>query len=224
MHRLRVFKALRGSASLCPNLIEYRAQRSAERWTAGLGIGAFARAAAVRAAAAPTSEASNKRSCPCVRIWRESLPPPKNGHTFRNGLYERYSGFNKFELVFAGAMDKVGLPWHRNPSSGGFYIPLLSEGDTSSFYPDFIVWKKNLIYCLDTKGGHLLSDAVARKLFDIKEDGKTKVLVRFITEGKQSELRGKAIKGGYTVWKMKSGSPTPVHVDDLNKAVTECLR
>ncbi len=75
MHRLRVFKALRGSASLCPNL-EYRAQGSAERWTAGLGIGAFARAAAVRAAAAPTSEASNKRSCPCVRIWRESLPPP----------------------------------------------------------------------------------------------------------------------------------------------------
>ncbi len=75
MHRLRVFKALRGSASLCPNL-EYRVQGSAERWTAELGIGAFARAAAVRAVAAPASEASNKRSCPCVRIWRESLPPP----------------------------------------------------------------------------------------------------------------------------------------------------
>src|SRR5271157_1826323 len=75
MHRLRVFKVLRGSASLCPDL-EYRAQGSAERWTAGLGSGAFARAAAVRAAAAPTSEASNKRSCPCVRIWRESSPPP----------------------------------------------------------------------------------------------------------------------------------------------------
>ena len=119
---------------------------------------------------------------------------------------------------------RLAYLWHRNPSSGGFYIPLLSEGDTSSFYPDFIVWKKDLIYCLDTKGGHLLSDAVARKLFDIKEDGKTKVLVRFITEGKQSELRGKAIKGGYTVWKMRLGNPTPVHVDDLNKAVAECLR
>lgn len=64
--------------------------------------------------------------------------------------------------------------------------------------PDFIVWKNNTIYCLDTKGGHLLSDAVARKLFDIKEDGKTKVHVRFISEGRQSELRGKSIKGGYT--------------------------
>jgi type III restriction enzyme len=46
-----------------------------------------------------------------------TLRVPKNGHTFTNGLYERYNGFNKFELVFAGVMDKVGLPWHRNPSS-----------------------------------------------------------------------------------------------------------
>lgn len=70
----------------------------------------------------------------------------------------------------------------------------------------------------------MLSDAVARKLFDIKEDGKTKLHVRFISEGKQTELRGKAIKGGYTVWKMKSNNPTPIHVDTLEKAVKECLR
>lgn len=86
------------------------------------------------------------------------------------------------------------------------------------------MWKEDLVYCLDTKGGHLLSDAVARKLFDIKDGNKTKMLVRFITEGKQSQLRGKAIKGGYTVWKMKAGSPTPIHVDDLDKAVKECLK
>jgi len=153
-----------------------------------------------------------------------TLRVPKSALAFSNGLYERYAGFNKFELAFAKALDTAGPEWHRNPSSGGFFIPLLSEGDTASFYPDFIVWKKNNIFCLDTKGGHLLSDAVARKLFDIKEDGKTKLQVRFITEGKQSELRGKAIKGGYTVWKMKSGSPTPVHVPTLDKAVTEALR
>ena len=149
---------------------------------------------------------------------------PKSGFSFANGLYERYAGFNKFELIFANALDKVGNTWHRNPSSGGFHIPLLSEGDTASFFPDFIAWKSNLVYCLDTKGGHLLTDAVARKLFDIQDHGKTKVLVRFITEGKQTELRGKTTKGGYTVWKMKSGSPTPIHMDDLDKAVKECLR
>src|SRR5581483_1145868 len=153
-----------------------------------------------------------------------TLRVPKNAPAFTNGLYERYTGFNKFELAFATALDAAGPVWHRNPSNGGFYIPLLSEGDTASFYPDFIVWKKGNIFCLDTKGGHLLSDAVARKLFDIKEDGKTKVQVRFITEGKQSELRGKVIKGGYTVWKMKTGSPMPIYVDVLDKAVTECLR
>lgn len=149
---------------------------------------------------------------------------PKNAPAFTNGLYERYSGFNKPEMAFAKALDESGELWHRNPSSGGFFIPLLSEGDTASFYPDFIVWKGNMIYCLDTKGGHLLSDAVARKLFDIKEDGKTKMVVRFISEGKQTELRGKAVKGGFTFWKMKNNNPTPVHVDTIEKAVKECLR
>ncbi|WP_270495249.1 hypothetical protein, partial [Citrobacter gillenii] len=47
---------------------------------------------------------------------------------------------------------------------------------------------------------------------------------RSITEGKQTELRGKATKGGYTVWKMKSGHPTPIYVADLDKAVRECLK
>lgn len=152
------------------------------------------------------------------------LRVPKTAPTFTNGIYERYSGFNKFELAFANALDPAGLVWHRNPSSGGFFIPLLSEGDTASFFPDFIVWNKGLIYCVDTKGGHLLSDAVARKLFDVKEDGKTRLHVRFVTEGKQSVLRGKVIKGGYTVWKLKSGSPTPIHVATLEKAVAESLK
>ena len=101
---------------------------------------------------------------------------------------------------------------------------MLSEGDTASFYPDFIVWKKGTIFCLDTKGGHLISDAVARKLFDIKEDGKSKVQVRFITEGRQSKLKEKPLAGGFTVWKMKSGSPSASFYDTIEKAVVESLR
>lgn len=153
-----------------------------------------------------------------------TLRVPKNAPTFTNGLYESYGGFNKFELPVAKAIDAAGFAWHRNPSAGGFHIPLLSEGDTASFYPDFIVWKGGAIFCIDSKGGHLLSDAVARKLFDIREDGKTKLQVRFISEGKQFELRGRTAKGGFTVWKMKAGSPTPVFVDTLEKAVAEALR
>ncbi|WP_394652466.1 DEAD/DEAH box helicase family protein [uncultured Sphingomonas sp.] len=148
----------------------------------------------------------------------------KKAAAFNNSLYPRYAGLNKLELPFATALDEVGFPWHRNPSSGGFYIPLLSEGDTANFYPDFIVWKKGMVYCLDTKGAHLLTDAVARKLFDIQEDHKTKLMTRFITQGRQVALRGKALPGGFTVWKMKNGSPTPVHVSSLDAAVKESLR
>jgi type III restriction enzyme len=50
------------------------------------------------------------------------------------------------------------------------------------------------------------------------------VRVRFIIEGKQSELRGKVVKGGYTVWKMKSQGPAPIHVADVNAAVAESLK
>ena len=153
-----------------------------------------------------------------------TLRVPKAAPAFINGLYSRYSGFNKFELNFAKALDASGATWHRNPSTGGFFIPLLSEGATASFFPDFIVWRKGLIFCIDTKGGHLLSDAVARKLFDIKEDRRTKLHVRFVTDGKQLKLRDKVIKGGFTIWKMKSGSPTPIHVPSLKKAVTESLK
>lgn len=101
---------------------------------------------------------------------------------------------------------------------------MLTDGDTASFFPDFIVWKDSKIFCLDTKGSHLLTDAVARKLFDIQEDGKTKIQVRFITEGKQTELRGKFIKGGYTIGKMRNGSPIAIHFDDLQKAIKECVK
>ena len=149
---------------------------------------------------------------------------PKNAPTFTHSLYPRYGGLNKLELPIAQALDKDGCVWHRNASAGGFHIPLLSEGNSGAFYPDFIAWKKGKIYCIDAKGSHLLSDAVTRKLFDIQEDGTNKILVRFITEGKQAKLLEKPAPDGYTVWKMKSGSPTPIHVQTLQQAIVESLR
>ena len=148
----------------------------------------------------------------------------KGAPSYKNALYERYSGLNKLEIPCAAAIDKTGLTWHRNAVSGGFSIPLLTEGDTGAFYPDFIVWKAKQIFCIDTKGGHLLSDAVARKLFDIFEGGKVKLRVRFITEGKQKKLMEKPTKEGFTVWKMKTGNPTAIHVTTMEEAVKECLK
>lgn len=148
----------------------------------------------------------------------------KTAHLFTNAMYERYSGLNKLELACAQALDGTGYVWHRNPSGAGFNIPLLTEGDSGSFFPDFLVWKDDRIFCIDTKGGHLLSDSVARKLFDIYEDGKLKAQVRFITEGKQKKLQEKPGKEGYTVWKMKSGNPVAVHLDTMDQAINECLK
>ncbi|EOD9008967.1 DEAD/DEAH box helicase family protein [Enterobacter hormaechei] len=148
-----------------------------------------------------------------------------NAKTFRNGLYEAYDKLNNFESTFADALDDSGFVWHRNPSAGGFHIPLLSDGDTGAFYPDFVVWKENKIYCLDTKGKHLLTDAVARKLFDITDDEeKPKIHVRFISEGEQKAIGVKAVGNGYTVWKMKSGNPYPIHVKTISDAVKECIK
>ena len=149
---------------------------------------------------------------------------PKNTPSFTHSLYPRYGGLNELELPIAQTLDQDGCVWHRNSPAGGFHIPLLSEGDGSAFYPDFIAWKKGKIYCIDPKGGHLLSDAVARKLFDIQEDGMSKVLVRFITKGRQSKLLEKPVSGGFTIWKMKSGAPTPIHVQTIQQAVAESLK
>ena len=147
-----------------------------------------------------------------------------NAQTYSNALYEKYSGLNKPERDFANALDETELLWHRNPVAGGFHIPLLSEGDTSSFYPDFIVWKGSSIFCIDTKGKHLITEAVARKLFDIKDGSKSKIMVRLVITGRQDQLRGKITKGGFTVWKMKSAGPSAIHVGTLDQAVAECLK
>lgn len=153
-----------------------------------------------------------------------ALRVPVNAKTYANGLYEQYGKMNSFEQDFADELDTTGEVWHRNPSAGGFHIPLLTEGDTGAFYPDFIVWKKGKVFCLDTKGRHLLTDAVARKLFDIFDEDRIKLHVRFITEGNQQAIGAKAIACGYTVWKMKNGVSTPIICKSLAAAVAECLK
>lgn len=146
--------------------------------------------------------------------------------SFDNAVYDQYSGMNSFERSFALALD--GLParkgykkliWHRNPSSdGGYVIPLLDDGETDNFSPDFIVWHKGLVFCLDTKGRHLLDEAVRRKLFDIKEGRTTKLVTRFITKGKQDSINDKPSKDGYTVWRFKDNREYPVPCDSIDEA------
>lgn len=78
------------------------------------------------------------------------------GLEFKNAVHPRYSDFNNFERDYANELDKVGLKWLRNPSSGYFQIPLLDRKGTNNFNPDFVVWDEDIIYALDTKGRHLI--------------------------------------------------------------------
>lgn len=128
---------------------------------------------------------------------------------FKNALHDGYSDLNELEKEFAIAIDKTRKSWTRNPSAGGFSIPLLDAGKTREFRPDFIVWNDKLIFALDTKGDHLIVEDAGRKLFFVKpvEDG-PELVIRLVTEGewhnKNSEF-SKVGPDGFTVWYVKQG-------------------
>lgn len=148
------------------------------------------------------------------------------GIEFVNSIHPRYSDFNNFEKDFARELDKVGLKWLRNPSSGYFQIPLLDGKGTNNFNPDFVVWDKDAIYALDTKGSHLIIQDSERKLFFIDkayEEGPD-LLVRLISEQKYNEQGEVVDSKGYTVWKLKQGTVQPIYCDTIAEAVKICLK
>ncbi len=144
---------------------------------------------------------------------------------FNNSLYPQYGKMGAEELAFARGLDAVGVTWHRNPVSGGFSIPLLTPGDTANFFPDFLAWSGNKVFAIDTKGKHLLTDALLRKMFDIRDEHRSRLLVRFVVKGKQETIGGKTIsKEGFTIWRVKNNQTKAIFVDTMAKAVAECLK
>jgi type III restriction enzyme len=130
------------------------------------------------------------------------LVNPKKAKPYKNALHASYD-LNGFEEEIADAIDDTALTWARNPSNGGYSIPLLDKGDTRNFFPDFLVWQDGLIFALDPKGGHLLMKDAWRKLLDIRDEkGNRKVLVRFISKGKWTDDIKQVGSEGLTVWSM----------------------
>ena len=148
------------------------------------------------------------------------------GLEFKHSVHQRYSDFNNFERDFANELDKVGLKWLRNPSSGYFQIPLLDGKGTNNFNPDFVVWDEDVIYALDTKGSHLIIKDSERKLFCIEKAYKEgpDLLVRLISEKKYNEQGEVLDNKGYTVWKLKQGTVQPLHCDTIEETVKMCLK
>ncbi len=109
---------------------------------------------------------------PDKATWKidEYRPRGKEMLDFDRAAHARYSkaDFNTDELAFARAFDRVkGVIWARNPTTErqGYGIPLPKKvGDSSTFYPDFLIWKKSVCWSVDTTGRHLLDEKVRGKL------------------------------------------------------------
>jgi type III restriction enzyme len=149
---------------------------------------------------------------------------------FKNALHEGYSDLNTFERSFAEAIDRTRRVWCRNPSQGGFTIPLLDRGNTRNFSPDFLVWVDGRVVAIDTKGDHLITEDAGRKLFFIDqiEDG-PELVIRLVTKGEwhtsgTGEYGSISGSTGYSVWMLRQGKSHPTHCSNIAEAVEVCLR
>lgn len=145
---------------------------------------------------------------------------------FTNSVHKGYDDLNPFERAFAHALDGAGTAWCRNPSRTGYRIPLPTLGPTSNFFPDFIAWVGDDAFLIDTKGGHLMLEAAARKLLWIEhpQGAVQRLFVKLVSEGKWRADGTKATDQGYTLWGVRPESGRSVqHFDDLDQLVAAAL-
>jgi type III restriction enzyme len=149
---------------------------------------------------------------------------PSDLQKFKHAIHEGYSGLNNLEKEFAAALDKTKRVWCRNPSRGFFEIPLLDKGGTKNFNPDFLVWTENSIVAIDPKADHLITEAAARKIFEISKIGSgPDLVIRLVTRGKWNDEIRNIGKTGFTTWLLRNGKVHPIFSDDLDKTVKICL-
>jgi type III restriction enzyme len=154
------------------------------------------------------------------------LARPDSLIRFKNAVHEGYDGLNALELAFAHALDNKSVTWSRNPSRTGYRIPLPTMGATAFFYPDFIVWSEKNVFVIDTKGGHLLPEAVIRKLLWIEAPRRATVrlFVKLVSAGKWRVDTTLVTQDGYTLWGIKAGAGRTVrHFDDFDKLLSAAL-
>jgi type III restriction enzyme len=151
---------------------------------------------------------------------------PESVQYFENAVHQKYSGLNNLELEFARAIDNEGYPWARNPSNGGYFIPLLNKGSNRSFFPDFLVWKGDKVYALDPKGENLIVQDAGKKLLDIRDfEGNLDIVVRLFTKGKWTDSPiEKTPEDGYTVWSLRAGKVWARPFDTIEEAVKAALQ
>jgi type III restriction enzyme len=153
----------------------------------------------------------------------DTLVDPTAVEKFSHAVHAAYSGLNKtLELPFARELDKTRLRWCRNPSQSGFPIPLLTPGQSRTFYPDFLAWKGKVVFAIDTKGEHILESELGRKLLAITSPPKAKLslVVRLVSPGKWDKTPQRQSGEGFTVWTLgQANALKPIHCATLADAV-----
>lgn len=143
---------------------------------------------------------------------------------FTNALHEAYSDLNELERGIAQAIDRTRHAWCRNPSQTGYWIPLISRGSTRRFFPDFLVWKGNDLFAIDTNGDHLLVERTGRKLLTVTGTG-PRVYVRLLSAGRWTLEVKKTDKNGYTTWSLREdGTLAARWFENGAAAIQDCLR
>jgi type III restriction enzyme len=161
---------------------------------------------------------------PARAVWRvgEYRPRSEDMVTFKRAAHAAYSRneFNRDEALFAQAVDRVkGVVWVRNPTSPsqGYGIQLPRKaGDSATFYPDFLIWKKDVCWAADTTGRHLLDAKVRGKLFTL-ESPRMALVVRGEVDLGSGSREGK--EGWSLVLPRPSLEPRVEHSDDLDALV-----
>jgi type III restriction enzyme len=164
---------------------------------------------------------------PDRKTWKIDEYRPRSSEMidFERSAHPRYSrkDFNNDELAFARAIDRrKSVVWSRNPatSNQGYGVPLPKKvGDSSTFYPDFLIWFKGTCWAVDTTGRHLLDEKVRGKLVAL-ETPKMALVVRGSVDLGSGSREGKA--GWSLVIGRANLRPIVEHADDLD-AIVELL-
>lgn len=146
--------------------------------------------------------------------------------TYKHALHAGYDSLNPLERDFAKAVDATGLDWCRNPVRTGYGIPLITIGATSTFYPDFLVWRGEEVLAVDTKGEHLLLEAAGRKLLAIRPAAgvPTTLTIHFVSRGRFNEKVEQLDKEGATLWsRREDGRLRAAHADSVEDALKQLL-
>ena len=89
-----------------------------------------------------------------------------------------------------------------------------------------MIWSKNkeIVFAVDTKGEHLLKEAIEKKLLNLKKTnskGKADLVIYFVSKGKWDKSINLQSKNGYTLWAIRKedNEILPLHREDLSEIV-----